>query len=564
MRLNKPYLWIIYLTVIAVTLIECNYSGSNYSEDEGDGAFSASVAYPLCDFLVGEDPGGYWTIVLPLPDGSTLEDIDLGNGDCPSIDFDLYGCGNYNFLYTVSCVSTDVSITKCCLLGVANCFTSDFVQLATELTTTFYIGGGSFEYGQDRDAIYTIENVGVEDSYNVQYLIKKPGGSEVATTFYDGISVPNSITIGAFTLGFDNEDFDIVGENATYIHLKLKQGLSIPSGGTKVIGLNFEQVGFTATDVQTKGSIIDGTGGDVDPNNNSAQQTFNLTAYYVDMLAQFNLSGSEVALGGGRDFVPRIRNIGNRSSFTEISFLVPPIEGFTTSFNPTQTSADGILGPITVNNSDWIETIVSEGKLYTTNVVIPNGGESSVAIFVTGEVNNALSNFTYSITSGSGGETNYSNNDDEKLAEVTLNDIDLLAQYQSTDNTYLVNDSVDHIMRIRNIGSDSTYGEISLFVGDMIGYEMSFNPTQDSAATLTSTIAVNNSDWTKTAVVGGDTYTTNAVILAGEESDIAISVKSIQAGANASLIFKIDTLAGQELAQDSINNEASKLLSTSN
>lgn len=83
-------------------------------------------AYPLCDFLVGEDSGGQWKSVS-VPAGSTLTQNDLV-GDCPNIDFDLYGCGQYVLRYIVestTCTnckdSTDITINKCCLQGSANC-----------------------------------------------------------------------------------------------------------------------------------------------------------------------------------------------------------------------------------------------------------------------------------------------------------------------------------------------------------------------------------------------------------------------------------------------------------
>lgn len=119
--MNKPYLWVIYLTLISVLMIECNHISDKKSE-----AFKVLAANPLCDFLTGEDSGGEWTIVT-IPAGSTLANTDL-IGDCPSIDFDLFGCGEYTLRYTVEstdCVGctdfVDVDIIKCCISGSATC-----------------------------------------------------------------------------------------------------------------------------------------------------------------------------------------------------------------------------------------------------------------------------------------------------------------------------------------------------------------------------------------------------------------------------------------------------------
>ena len=82
------------------------------------------AAYPLCDGLTGEDAGGAWSIIS-TPTGSTLTAADIV-GDCPSVDFDLFGCGTYVLMHTVespnctNCIDTEeVTFEQCCPISLS-------------------------------------------------------------------------------------------------------------------------------------------------------------------------------------------------------------------------------------------------------------------------------------------------------------------------------------------------------------------------------------------------------------------------------------------------------------
>ena len=142
----------------------------------------------------------------------------------------------------------------------------------TELTPTFFIDGAAFFNGQERDAIYTVENVGDSDASDVEFLITKPGSSTFDFIFYDGIT-PSSLVISGFSFALDNEDWDITAQSSSIILIKLKPGVVIPAGGFSTLGINVEAITDSGS-AQTVGQLIDGTGGDQDQNNNVAQQTF--------------------------------------------------------------------------------------------------------------------------------------------------------------------------------------------------------------------------------------------------------------------------------------------------
>lgn len=84
--------------------------------------------YCLRDFLIGEDPGGTWSIVT-IPEGSTLSPSNL-TGDNPCLNFNNFGCGSYTLQYKVfstTCAgcadSTQINLLlRCCeVVGEAFC-----------------------------------------------------------------------------------------------------------------------------------------------------------------------------------------------------------------------------------------------------------------------------------------------------------------------------------------------------------------------------------------------------------------------------------------------------------
>lgn len=109
--------YLIYIVISIFIIISCE------SHDDTP-IVQTKVVNNLCDFITGEDAGGDWSIVLPLPSGSTLTDSDLSS-PCPNIDFNDFGCGLYSLKYLVESTtcegckdSTIVNIELPCCTGL--------------------------------------------------------------------------------------------------------------------------------------------------------------------------------------------------------------------------------------------------------------------------------------------------------------------------------------------------------------------------------------------------------------------------------------------------------------
>ena len=134
----------------------------------------------------------------------------------------------------------------------------------------------------------------------------------------------------------------------------------------------------------------------------------------IDLRPQFmNTSGTYI-IGETRDHVVRIRNIGTVATTGTIQFFVPKINGYNATFNGAQTIANLLVGTTAVNNGDWTVTNLPTGKLFTSTVPIGPGGESRVAMNYTATTLGSTGNILVNILTGTGGDTNPSNNSGSK------------------------------------------------------------------------------------------------------------------------------------------------------
>ena len=122
---------------------------------------------------------------------------------------------------------------------------------------------------------------------------------------------------------------------------------------------------------------------------------------------------------------------------------------------------------------------------------------------------------------------------------------DLFANYTFGNVTFKVNDTRTVIININEIKGGATNGTIEFFVPTMIGYTVTFTPSQ-TAATVIGAETVNNSDWTMTNTGTGMKFTSKAgvVIPANGRSRIALTIKADTAGTSANLTTNITPSSG--------------------
>ncbi|MBK7809373.1 MAG: HYR domain-containing protein [Saprospiraceae bacterium] len=141
----------------------------------------------------------------------------------------------------------------------------------TELTITFLIEASNFLPSQNRDAIYTVNNISANPTNTpVQVFIQYP-----ANLIFNSSVYAMSTNINMF-------GFMFMSNNSEWIFTPVMGGVlctlngSIPAGGTKIIALNIEAVSGAIKNAtaSTTGTIGTGSGGDQIVGNNYAQSTF--------------------------------------------------------------------------------------------------------------------------------------------------------------------------------------------------------------------------------------------------------------------------------------------------
>ena len=147
------------------------------------------------------------------------------------------------------------------------CDTDDEIEIAV----SFLIDGSTFTQGQVRDGIYIVENISSEDAGTpVEILISKTSSNAMATNL--DLTATSANVFGG--LPANNADWEIVVETSGLLFLRTKPGVVLEAGASSIIVFEFDAVGLPSSTAQTTGQLLNGTGGDMDINNNFAQGTF--------------------------------------------------------------------------------------------------------------------------------------------------------------------------------------------------------------------------------------------------------------------------------------------------
>ncbi|MBK9255457.1 MAG: HYR domain-containing protein [Saprospiraceae bacterium] len=131
----------------------------------------------------------------------------------------------------------------------------------TSATNIPLIGGESFVNGEMKDIVFTVNNIGANDSHellpigNVQVLIGFPS-TTIFTTMFNAMET------------MDNNDWDVTDYGTGMSLFTLKTGEFIPAGGSKTITIKFTAEGTQRQSGKTTARIYNGSGGDINSSNN--------------------------------------------------------------------------------------------------------------------------------------------------------------------------------------------------------------------------------------------------------------------------------------------------------
>lgn len=140
--------------------------------------------------------------------------------------------------------------------------------------------------------------------------------------------------------------------------------------------------------------------------------------------------------------------------------------------------------------------------------------------------------------------------------------IDIRPLFLPTNGTYLVGEDKDHVVRIRNLGTDPSIGTILFFIPNVGGYTVLFDSAQTVADLFVGTTTVNNADWAMTNLPNGKKYTSTVSIPAGGESRVAFNYKAITSGASGIISVTIGSSPNNGGDNNTTNNTATKYIST--
>ena len=132
-----------------------------------------------------------------------------------------------------------------------------------------------------------------------------------------------------------------------------------------------------------------------------------------DLQPTIDFGSQNYTQGESKDVIIIINEIIDGPTNGEIVFFIPNSDGFTYDFDQSQTTANttGFAFDIqTVNNGDWTVTSTFVGLQFKSNVVIPAGDKSKIAIKVTATTPGAKAGITVNVKPGSGGEQRTDNN----------------------------------------------------------------------------------------------------------------------------------------------------------
>lgn len=152
----------------------------------------------------------------------------------------------------------------------------------------------------------------------------------------------------------------------------------------------------------------------------SIVESVSVPAPDVEIIPQFVLNASTHVVGDFKEQVFRIRNIGTEPSVGTIGVLVSDYPAFNVEYDPNQVISAGLLGDVTVDNPDWTATQFASDIYFETDVVIPAGGESKIALefeaIIAGQSNDIILN----VVIDSGGDIDPDNNTTTKLLIIAL------------------------------------------------------------------------------------------------------------------------------------------------
>ena len=138
---------------------------------------------------------------------------------------------------------------------------------------------------------------------------------------------------------------------------------------------------------------------------------------------------------------------------------------------------------------------------------------------------------------------------------------EIVPQFQLQGNTFVVGDSRDIIIRVRNIGEVYSEGSIKLYISGYSAFDINFNPTSLTANTLTQEVAVQNEHCAAYEGSGFLFIETPLGVAPGEELNISITLTAVQGGQLNELSVKLVNESGGDINFD--NNEIFKLLAIS-
>ena len=138
---------------------------------------------------------------------------------------------------------------------------------------------------------------------------------------------------------------------------------------------------------------------------------------------------------------------------------------------------------------------------------------------------------------------------------------EIIPQFQPQGNTFLVGDTKDIVVRVRNIGDAYSVGSIKLYVSGYSAFNINFNPNALSANTITGTVDVKNTNCASFKGSGFLYIETPLSIAPGEEINISFTVTAKEANQLNELYVLLQNRSGGDI--DLENNEIFKTLSIS-
>ncbi len=148
--------------------------------------------------------------------------------------------------------------------------------------------------------------------------------------------------------------------------------------------------------------------------------------------------------------------------------------------------------------------------------------------------------------------------EDFNLIETPINVTELAPQFEIQSNTFLVGDTKDLIIRVRNTGSSYSEGPIKLLVSGYSAFSIGFDPTATEANTLISTKEVANQNFA--SYKGADfMYLESPLSIApGKELRVAFTVTAVDAGKLNYITVSLNQGSGGDIS--STNNVITKVL----